>query len=350
MDMEIDVVAFPELGVAPQIASGTDLEDELPTPADSPVSGVVRSAVTEEPQVRPVLKGGFDLELAKALLYLSVMPMMIAPIVDPIVSPVVSPAAYPVPPIPVELADEQVPLLAAPPVRDSLVRECSPLPLASPGGVNVQPTPSSLSPSIRLADVPDPLPAHMATMDQYLPRKQATLEGESLDSPGLLRPMTPQPIVEVVVVESAVDSTPRESCAACPPGGPNLSREGPFDVYHTPPPPPPVSGISPWVLDSLPGCQYRMTSYDEKNARSDVDPAYGIHLHDPWLLEYVGAPESARLLSRTPEYWLQHMGREETLVAALQLQHDAGLIMSNIQVTIRDVAQPDGIGGHARGI
>ena len=61
-------------------------------------------------------------------------------------------------------------------------------------------------------------------------------------------------------------------------------------------------------------------------------PAYGIHLHDPRLLEYVGVPESARLLSRTPEYWLHHMGREKTLAAALQLQHDAGLIMSNIQV------------------
>ena len=72
-----------------------------------------------------------------------------------------------------------------------------------------------------------------------------------------------------------------------------------------------------------------MTSYDEKDTRSDVDPVNGIHLR---LLEYVGAPESARLLSRTPEYWLQHMGREKTLAAALHLQHDACLIMSNIQV------------------
>ena len=61
-------------------------------------------------------------------------------------------------------------------------------------------------------------------------------------------------------------------------------------------------------------------------------PAYGVQLHDPLLLEYVGAPESARLLSRNPEYWVQHMGREKTLSAALQLQHDAGLILSNVQV------------------
>ena len=75
-----------------------------------------------------------------------------------------------------------------------------------------------------------------------------------------------------------------------------------------------------------------MTSYDEENNRSDFSPAYGIHLHDPRLLEYVGAPESGCILRRTPEYWLHHMGRERTLAAALQFQHDAGLIMSNIQV------------------
>ena len=64
----------------------------------------------------------------------------------------------------------------------------------------------------------------------------------------------------------------------------------------------------------------------------DFSPAYGVQLHDPRLLEYVGAPESARLLTRSPEYWLHHMGREKTHSAALQLQHDAGLILSNVQV------------------
>ena len=44
------------------------------------------------------------------------------------------------------------------------------------------------------------------------------------------------------------------------------------------------------------------------------------------------APESARLLSCSPEYWVHLMGREKTLSAALQLQHDAGLILSNVQV------------------
>ena len=75
-----------------------------------------------------------------------------------------------------------------------------------------------------------------------------------------------------------------------------------------------------------------MTSYDEDVDRSYLSPAYGIHLNDPRLLEFVGVPESARLLSRSTEYWLHHMGRDRTMSAALQLQHYAGLILSILQV------------------
>ena len=110
--------------------------------------------------------------------------------------------------------------------------------------------------------------------------------------------------------------------------GPDLSREGPFDACdadHDP-------GQSPMVLDSMSGCQYRMTSYEERVTVSDLDPSYGIHLHDPRMMEYMEAPESARLLGQTPEYWLEHMGRERTIQAALRLHHDASLIMTNIQI------------------
>ena len=37
-------------------------------------------------------------------------------------------------------------------------------------------------------------------------------------------------------------------------------------------------------------------------------------------------------MGRTPEYWLEHMGRERTMQAALRLHHDASLIMTNIQI------------------
>ena len=142
-------------------------------------------------------------------------------------------------------------------------------------------------------------------------------------------PPTPRRIIEELVSGAVVDSPTWEPMVAVPrPRTPDLSREGPFDVHQDCS----ASGASPRVLDSMRGCQYRMTSYDEENGSPDFNPAYGIHLHDPQLLEYVGAPESARLLSCSPEYWLYHLGREKTLSAALQPQHDAGLILSKVQV------------------
>ena len=131
-----------------------------------------------------------------------------------------------------------------------------------------------------------------------------------------------------MVLGSSVGSPVGEPVVVPSHGMPDLSREGPFDVHQDAS----ESEATPQVLDNFPGCQYRMTSYDDDVDRSDLSPAYGIHLHDPRLLEYVGAPESARLLSRSPEYWLHHMGRDRTMSAALQLQHDAGLILSNLQV------------------
>ena len=106
------------------------------------------------------------------------------------------------------------------------------------------------------------------------------------------------------------------------------SREGPFDIHqdHL------RSASSPQLLQDTQGCLFRMTSYDVESGGPNFAPEYGVQFHDPCLLEYVGAPESARRTSRSPEYWIHHMGREKALGAALQLQHDAGLILSNVQV------------------
>ena len=102
------------------------------------------------------------------------------------------------------------------------------------------------------------------------------------------------------------------------------SREGLFDIHQVHP----RYVASPQLLQDTQGCLFRMTSCDGPN----FAPEHGVQLHDPHLLEYVGAPESARLTSRSPKYWVHHMGREKALSAALQLQHDAGLILSNVQV------------------
>ena len=109
---------------------------------------------------------------------------------------------------------------------------------------------------------------------------------------------------------------------------PDVSLEGPFDIHR-------VRHHPTTPLRSLPegqGCPFRITSYDLEIGETDSSQEYGVQLHDPHLLEFVGAPESARLLSRDPEYWVEHMGRKKTLSAALQLQHDAGLILSNVQI------------------
>ena len=46
-------------------------------------------------------------------------------------------------------------------------------------------------------------------------------------------------------------------------------------------------------MDGMRGCHYCMTSHDQDSDGPDFSPAYGVQLHDPRLLEYVGAPESA---------------------------------------------------------
>ena len=76
---------------------------------------------------------------------------------------------------------------------------------------------------------------------------------------------------------------------------PDLSHEGPFDIHQDHP----HSAASPRLLQGTQGCPFRMTSYDEENSGPDFTPAYGVQLHDPRLLEYVGSPESARLLNHS---------------------------------------------------
>ena len=81
----------------------------------------------------------------------------------------------------------------------------------------------------------------------------------------------------------------------------------------------------------IPGCPYRFLESDELPF-IDGNPAYGLQLHHPRLLELVGAPESARLLDRAPLCWVEEMGKERAMVAAATLQRDAGVRLSNLQI------------------
>ena len=68
-------------------------------------------------------------------------------------------------------------------------------------------------------------------------------------------------------------------------------------------------------------------------AAADTNPAYGMQLsYHPRFLEFIGAPESARLLYRSPTFWSQRMGEEDAVAAAINLQRDAGVMLSNLQI------------------
>ena len=107
----------------------------------------------------------------------------------------------------------------------------------------------------------------------------------------------------------------------------DIVREGPFDAGVTPM----ETEDSPLISTSMPGCPYRMTSYTG-TAMVDADTTYGLQLHHPWFLEFIGAPESARLLNHSPSFWVDRLGQESAMAAAVNLQRDAGFMMSNLQI------------------
>ena len=111
-------VAILELGVAPLTDPETDLEDELPTPDDSPSGSASGPEGVCLPGVRPALPDAFDLELGKALLDVSILPVMVTPLVDPVVGLPEAPSSYPAPPLPGLPDDDQDPIARISPLRE----------------------------------------------------------------------------------------------------------------------------------------------------------------------------------------------------------------------------------------
>ena len=87
----------------------------------------------------------------------------------------------------------------------------------------------------------------------------------------------------------------------------------------------------PLLKTGLPGCPYRFAE-DSAQPFSDGNPAFGLQLHHPRFVEFVGAPQSARLLCRSPTFWVDQLGREQAMAAAVNLQWDTGIMLSNLQV------------------
>ena len=100
--------------------------------------------------------------------------------------------------------------------------------------------------------------------------------------------------------------------AAEPP--PVLSRVGPFDASVSPT----AKRDHPLITDQQDGCSYCSTNY--RDDHSNLYSPFGMQVHHPQFLEWVGATESACLLGLPHGEWLQVMTRQDTLHAALQLQ------------------------------
>ena len=95
---------------------------------------------------------------------------------------------------------------------------------------------------------------------------------------------------------------------------------------------PPIYLEDGWLLETgLPGCPYR---FSESGGLpfSDGNPAYDLQLHHPRFLEFVGAPESVRFLDCSPTFWVDQLGKEQAMAAAINLQRDAGVMLSNLQI------------------
>ena len=91
-----------------------------------------------------------------------------------------------------------------------------------------------------------------------------------------------------------------------------------------------------------------MTTHRENDLAS-VDTSFSVRIQHPRFLECVGAPESTRLLGHPPAEWLRVMDRRDALIAAVQLERDAGLMASNLDGAQRVCGRiaPHVLGGDA---
>ena len=103
------------------------------------------------------------------------------------------------------------------------------------------------------------------------------------------------------------------SCAVRRPAGPvprwRLAREGPFLSECS----------SSSILCFGDGCAFRTGEF-------------GVPMHHPRFLEWIGLPESASLLEMGPGMWLHSLSRDQAMDAALQLHKNVCLMTTNLDI------------------
>ena len=222
---------------------------------------------------------GFDLDLAKVMLDVSVMPSLISPLEEYEVPPPSRAAEYVAPATPVLETVFESPGYTVPEESAfTWIPGFVPVPeavLVEEGGQTRSPDQPPPHPVPALAAAPVVSPV---IMEQFiLPMPPTPEDMRHATSPESVR-QTDR--AKVFVVEATEGSTSTVGCQGEQDIGPDLTRQGPFDACEAEPEP----GQSPLILNSMPGCQFHMTSYDDRNSRDDLDQAYGIHLHDPRIL------------------------------------------------------------------
>ena len=223
--------------------AGTDVEDEMSTPVSSPTQIVV-PAIPPAGTADPFGRGdGFDLELAKVMCDVSVLPSLVSPLQEVEVPPCANAADYAAPAAP---ALETV--LESPGYTVPEELGCSWMPEFVPVSEVV-----SADEGGYLRSLQEPLPPQAVTLTI------APMVADLTPPPGLLNSG------ETVTAPVTKGSPSSAKCVVTNDVGPDLSREGPFDscdANHEP-------GQSPMVLDSMSGCQYRKTSYEDRTNRDE---------------------------------------------------------------------------------
>ena len=257
---------------------------------------------------------GTDLE--DELLRISPLPMIVSPLPEPDEALSVSPSLYPAPPVPAQpnpaltSGSRFVPLRV---VDERPTIDLFPSYTMSLAYSYYDPTTSPVT-----SDVPDASeylsPGSPAAVDRYLVEDGDLLLDDSSDLPLLPLPLLPLPADDVPSLEFAVTRSPGGQFPVSTAVSPDLSREGPFDASQTVS----ASWAAPPSLGQLTGIWTTTTSPTVLGIRRGAR---------------IGASAEA-----PSGYWLHHMDQEQAVSAALQLQHDAGLMMSNLQVLGQFVA------------
>ena len=83
-------------------------------------------------------------------------------------------------------------------------------------------------------------------------------------------------------------------------------------------------------MNSETGRRCQGVSSNDDDRRTDLDMTTGALLHDPHMKNSTRMTEWSQFFSRTPQYWLDHMGRERMVAAALRVHGDSSRMQTNI--------------------